>query len=58
MRVVISALIAASETSPMRARKRRRLKNNDFCAEVVPVRTIDQLRRMKSCIDERIHHDA
>ena len=38
--------------------RRRRLKNSDFCAAVVPVRTIDQLRRMKSWIEERIHHDA
>ena len=41
-----------------RSRRRRRLKNRDFCAAVVPVRTTDQLRRMKSCIAERIHQAA
>ena len=28
------------------ARRRRRLKNSAFCAELVPPRTIDQLRRI------------
>ena len=32
--------------SSILARSRRRLKNSDFCAAVVPVRTTDQLRRM------------
>ena len=36
--VPISALWA------MRARSRRRLKNSAFCEELVPPRTIDQLR--------------
>ncbi len=34
------------------------LKNSDFCAAVVPVRTIDQLRSTKSCIAERTHQEA
>ena len=39
-------LMVTREGSVMRARKRRRLKNRLFCAVVVPVRTMDQLRRM------------
>ena len=34
------------ERASTRARSRRRLKNSAFWAAVVPVRTIDQLRRM------------
>jgi len=34
------------EASAIRARSRRKLKNSDFCAVVVSVRTIDQLRSM------------
>src|SRR3546814_15411821 len=45
------------EVSSMRARRRRKLKNSVLWAAVVPVRTIDQLRRIKSCIAERIHHE-
>ena len=37
---------------------RRRLKNNFFCAAVVPILTRLQLRRMNSWIEARIHHIA
>jgi hypothetical protein len=34
------------------------LKNSFFCAAVVPIFTSDQLRRMYSWIEARIHHMA
>ena len=36
----------------------RRLKNSFFCAAVVPIFTSDQLCRMYSWIEARIHHMA
>ena len=36
----------------------RKLKNSFFCAAVVPIFTSDQLRRIYSCMEARIHHIA
>ena len=44
--------------SPSLLLMRRRLKNSFFCPAVVPSFTIDQLCRMCSWIDARIHHMA
>ena len=41
---LFSGLISPPLMSLIMARTRRRLKNSVFCADVVPVRTIDQLR--------------
>jgi hypothetical protein len=34
------------EAFSIRARRRRKLKKSDFCAAVVPIRTIDQFLRI------------
>ena len=41
----LSFSAAPSPAASICARRRRKLKNSDFCALVVPVRTMDQFRR-------------
>ena len=57
--ILRSASLILMPVAPIsRARRRRRLKNRLFCAGLVPIRTIEELRTTYSWIDARIHQVA